>query len=68
MIGLAGGYSAVACAAIDMRCPGLLIAYCFHAKCRVDSRALAPPLCPGGIGHSSTQIFGISMRVAKEAT
>ena len=28
--------------------------FCFHAKCGVDSRARAPPLCPGGIGHSST--------------
>ena len=24
--------------------------FCFHAKCGVDSRARAPPLCPGGMG------------------
>jgi hypothetical protein len=48
------GFSA--CAASDCvcgenaRCPGLLIAICHHAKCGVDSRARAPPLCPGGIG------------------
>jgi hypothetical protein len=50
-----------------LRCPGLLIASCSHAKCGVDSRARAPPLCPGANNNNDallSQIWVIAKATA----